>query len=204
MQSISIGYGNANFATRSVKIMALSLDQPFNTVFASKKHKRLSFHQTQVGRTDVEGKLFSETIEVPDNSLILIQVSNNYRGRRVADGAVILRARANAALIQLTSLIPHDAERSVLADHNFNCFMGRADILSAQEATDMYGIEFRRGWIDQYMDTDEIEECFSGFKELAPEIEAAPIVEIVKTVSGSKIAITTPKLRRKVRFRPKD
>jgi hypothetical protein len=201
MQNIAVGYGKAVFEHRSASVMALFLSSPFKTEFAGRVFKRTNYSRQAVGRTQVEGELHSETLEVPDNSLLVVQVSHNYRGRREADGAILLRTRQTAALLQITARIPHDASRSILQSHDFTCFFGRADILSANEASELFGIRFKNGWIKNYLDEDEIDECFSSIQEVLPEIEAAPVVEVAETRQGNRIVITSPQLKRRVRVR---
>lgn len=197
---VQVGYGKVNFSKASCTVMALSLEPPFETKLVSKVYKRSGFTQQQVGVTDIEGTLYTERVSIPENKLIIIQMSRNAYGRRFADGAVILRVRNNAALISVSAKLPHDSQRSRLQDHNFHAFMGRADILSATEATNLYGIVFRNNWINQYMDLEEISECFD-IAELSPEIEAAPVVEVITTTQGNKVAITTPSRQRRIKLR---
>jgi hypothetical protein len=147
---------------------------------------------------DIDGWLYSDTVNTADGVIFLIQTSAKMRGARIRDGALFIRTRAEGAAILVAAHIPHVA-RSTLRTHNHAVFSGRGDILSLEELA-AEGLEIPSKYANAYMEAEEIAECYT-ITEIAKERSSAPRVEVHVADSGDEVVLKIEKAKRRMRIR---
>lgn len=199
--TVALGFGKANFPNTSCTVAMLEVEAPFVRTLATKKLQavgRLSAHP--VGRLENDGAFYAGQYKVKDGTVLFVQAGHTRSGHRVADGVVMLRVRATGPFIQVVATLPKHANNA-LGDR-VSVFEGRADILSLNQLADL-GIEPTSGFINGYLDEEEIGECFSVVA-LQPQLAPAPTFEVVLNSEGEAVAITATRAPRRMRIRKAD
>lgn len=200
MQTISLGFGAANFKNSSAKLIAYHVAAPFLRTFATKTLKGRTPSTFPVSNTPhIEGTLYvSQVPDVPDGEIICLQNSLRRHSRPYADYAIFIRTRADGASYRIRGIVPASAS-SVLPFNNHIMFLGRGDILDLNEVRDA-GITPHGGFVSGFMDASELPDCFQ-IEELAPAIAAAPKIERIQHDDGEVTTIVRTHSARRMRVR---
>lgn len=200
MQSIAIGYGKVNFSKMSVTLSGFVVEAPFLRTLCSKKLKR-DRGTSRIpcsANPDINGWLYSDVLQGPDGTLIMLQMSEKYHGSGIRDGALAIRLRKDGAVILVSAHLPDDT-CSLLSSSNHIVFSGAGDILTAQELIDA-GIEVNNNYVNSFMSPEEVEECFA-ITQVRGAISLPPKVEHLINAEGDTVTITTEKTVRRMRIR---
>ena len=199
IQAVSIGYGKVTFDSSSVSLVCFAVEPTFARDFPAKKYPQRGRVQTFPASQypDVNGTLMLNTLEVPDGAILCLQSSHRSNGISMRDGAVFLRVREQGPLLVINSNLP--VNRASLLTSTHVMFQGRADLLSLDELADE-GILPNKGWIEGFMEPDEISQCFD-IEQLDSEKSAPPKVEVLTGMSGEKVALKTSQPTRRIRVR---
>lgn len=200
MQTISLGFGAANFSTSSARLTAFSVKAPFLRTFATKTLKGRQPVSFPVSHAPaVNGTLFlSQVPDVADGEVICLQNSVRRHSRPYADYAIFVRTRITGPSYRIRAVIPTSRE-STLAYNNHIMFVGRGDILTLDELQDA-GFQPHRGFISNFMDAEDLEMCFS-IEELQAAVSAAPKIERVVHEDGEVTNIVRVRDVRRMRIR---
>lgn len=198
-QAIRVGFGSVNLKYEGAKFSAFRLKEPFLRDSAASTGRSSS----QWGKYPVSmqpainGTMYSAEVTHKNGTILLLQSSWTRSGISVRDGAILLRLREGAALLNIEATLPHGRD-SMLGDR-FSVFRGYADILSADEAK-VFKIVTPHTVIDKFFDLDQISECFD-IKELRPEALARPEVQLIVTATGSELREIQSAPQRRLNFR---
>lgn len=200
MQLITVGYGKATFPTASITLAGFAVDAPFIRTLAS---KALTKHGGTVripvsDHADIDGWLFNDTIQVPDGTILMIQMSQKYRGSGLRDGAIFIRARESGAGIMITAEIPSHP-RSTIVSNSHQVFLGNGDILTVEELADI-GIVPGKSFVQAFMDPEEVAECYD-IRVLKAAVSAPPKEEKHVTPEGQVVTLRVDRTPRRMRIR---
>lgn len=196
--TVALGFGKAAFPRASCTVAMLQVEAPFVRSLATKKLSRKGMQATiSSGKLSMDGAFYAGSYEVPEGTILFVQANQTRGGNRIADAVIPLRVRAKGPFISVLAHLPRDA-RNLIGD-SICVFDGRADVLTLEELQAL-GIEPSPGYINGYMNPEEVEECFM-VSVLQPEIEAAPTVVIVTNSSGEAVALKSTAVRRRMRIR---
>lgn len=199
METVSVGYGKVTYQDASASLTAFVVDEPFNRTLASKKLNKLT-PTSRIPASDkpqFDGWLYQDTVNAPDNTLLLLQLSVRSYGVAVRDGAIFLRTRETAPSIIVTAHLPVSIRSSEGADRH-SAFIGKADVLSISDLQD-WGITPSRNYLSAFTAEDEIEECFSI--ERITIGAPPPRLERATTTAGSTVVFEIPRVTRRIRIR---
>lgn len=191
-----VGYGKANFKTRSIVLTAFIVEAPYKRTLVSKRYQKVgkTIVQQATSTPDIGGFFFTEHVEVPEGSVVQLQGSLRANGMPSADAAIFIRVRNGGSALLISSQVP---QGGYVNSHVV--FSGHGDLLGSDELSSL-GIEPPRGFVSTFMDRDEIEEVFT-IREVAPAKEAPPKMEVRVTDSGERIAINVASAPRRMRIR---
>lgn len=129
-----------------------------------------------------------------DGQILMIQASTTKYGKPWSDGAVLVRLRDDAPLIQVT--VHTVTARANLLPH-IQVFHGRGDVLTVREANKS-GAKLDLNFIERYFNHEEVEELFS-VRELA-EGSPKPTTKTL-AINGKEKTVTKRSGRRKIKLR---
>lgn len=196
MQTVLVGYGKVNFPKRSMTLAAFVAETGFTRTLVSKRFPKTG--RTTVAPVsefpDVEGNLYSDNVPVPEGTVICLQGSSRVNGLPVADAAVFIRVREDAAGLLIQAKLPQGGF------HRFHVmFSAHGDILDKDEL-EAAGVFVPDGYRRGYMNNDEISEVFT-IREISPAKTAAPRLEAYTTPSGEEIKLNIIKPSRRMRIK---
>lgn len=179
---VDLGFGKANLATTLTTYASLKVTAPFVRVTAINSGKKMpsSDNYIPVGKYDMNGVLIGCKVDHPSGTIIAVTSSWKRSGSPIREGALFFRLREGAPLYDVRAKVPtgHD---NVCGD-SFLIFGGYADLVTPQELK-LHGIEPNRGYIDRFMNPEELDECFI-VKQLRPESIPRPTIQAVATAEG--------------------
>ncbi|MEG1121177.1 MAG: hypothetical protein RSE62_03140 [Citrobacter sp.] len=199
-QTINLGFGSVNLSTQRATIAALRVVAPFTRDSAidtaAKAHGTRTF--TNVSRfPKVNGSLINDDCFIPEGTVIMLQSSWSRGGMPIRNGAVFLRTRVGAALLNVVAKLPVGRESLIGDTHSV--FRGHADILSADDA-EVFRIKIPARYMQQFMSPVEVSECFD-IRELRPESIRRPEAQLVVTPAGLATLEVAAPMQRRMRFR---
>lgn len=198
MSSVSITYGKANFPQQSMTLAAFVVTAPFQRSLASQKlSKAGAQHSYDAGPSRADGVLISQTLEAPEGTILLVQMGKRIAGRSIADAAILLQVRKEAALISVVGKMPTDARSRLYPERCV--FTGRADVLTVDDAI-AAGLEIPSGWLSAYMDEEEVEECFT-VEEVSPAVSTRKSMKAVTNEAGEVVVMQEETRARRMRVR---
>lgn len=200
-QRFSCGFGKVNLSNQSASYSVMRLRPKYTLDSAITTGKReagtITFHPVSA-QAYINGTMQRDYVTHPNGTVLMIQAKWSRNGRpNVLDGAVLVRLRQEAAMINVIAKLPVGRD-SILGD-SFSIFQGYADILSPDEAKE-YGIVVPRAQIDMKFDPDEVDECFS-IEEIVPERLGKPVLTAVSTAQGVVMQEVATGPARRMRFR---
>ena len=200
VQSITVGYGKATFPGASITLSGFVVEPPFIRTLASKAlTKQGSTVRIPVSdHADIDGWLFNDTVLVPDGTIMMVQMSQKYRGSGLRDGAIFVRAREEGAAAMITATIPSHA-RSTLTSNTHQVFLGNGDILTVEELAEQ-GIAPNDSFVRAFMDPEEVEECFN-IRFLRGAVSAPPVEEKHIGRDGEVVRLRVEQSPRRIRIR---
>lgn len=199
-QAVTLSYGKATFSNTTATYAVMKVTPPFIRVTAVTSGKRIGGnHYTLVGQYEHNGGLSRTTVEHPNGTVLLLQVSWKRGGAPIRDGALFLRLRAGAPMIEVCSFLPLDHEN--MQGDRFVSFTGYADIMGAEELM-LLGIQVPRMYTDKFMTMEELEECFS-LRQLASETIGRPQLSAIATATGVELREVAAEPQRRMILRRK-
>ncbi len=197
MNRVSTAHGHATFTRNSVKLVTFALSPPFKRIFASSVHKRLGSSRIASGTLPIAGEFFIEELQVPDDSILLLQSTSTLAGRTQAQNATFLRVRKDAAFLDIRLRIPPSADRRL--DEWLSVFNGRADIIT-EDWLEEVGIEASKTYLSAFSDEEERDELLQ-IVEFLPEVAPAPKIVVETSSTGEEVKIKVVRPRRIIRVR---
>lgn len=199
-QNISIGYGKATFPDTSITLTGFVVEAPFVRTLASKKLPKIgsTMRQPVTDHPEIDGWLFTDSIDVPDGAILLVQASRKFRGSGLYDGCMFIRARKDGAGLLITANIPPHA-RCTLTNHNFPVFSGNGDILTIEDL-DAEGITPSGNYVSAFMDEEEVAEAYE-VHIIAAAKSAKPKVEKIINDAGEEVRLNVSNPQRRMRIR---
>ena len=198
-QPVSLGYGKINFDNMSATLTAFVIEPGFVRNFPSKKFSRRgraqSFPCSQY--PDINGTLMLDTLEIPDGVVICLQASQRRNAIAMRDGAVFIRIREQGPMLVVNASIPIHRESLIGTSHLV--FQGRGDLMSLDDLAES-GSTPTNGWIQGFMDSEEIIQCFD-IRELDSEQAPAPKLERIVNMSGNTVTLQSAIPSRRIRVR---
>lgn len=200
--SISVGFGKAVLSTSTTTLAAFCVKAPWlrDPAATSGTRQPGAAVQIDVGRNNgINSFLYSDTIAHELGTILLLTAAKTIKGSPVSDGAILLRLRHGAALINVSARLPTGSDN--FAGPLFSMFQGHADILSVDEA-DFLGIRVPNRYVEKFFNSDEIAERFDVI-ELSAAVADKPQIVAVMTPSGAefKEVAAAPARRMKLRGR---
>lgn len=199
MQAITCGFGKVTLKTNSATLAAFKVEPTFDRVLASKA-------LTKVGQTirvpvsdkpQFDGWLYQDSINVPDGTILAVQLQVRSNASPIRDGAVFILARHDAPMLLITAHLP-TAPGASLQAATHTAFSGRGDILSIDDLS-TYDIVPGINYCRAFGQEDEISECFS-IEEIATGKEK-PVLERVVNSKGDVVVFNTTHATRRIRIR---
>lgn len=198
MPTVSITYGKITFPKASAVIAAFSVKPPYIRVLASKAHPKVGgTTRHAAGNQPHDGFLVTECVNVPEDTILLLQMQRRQGGCSIADGAIFLRVRAKAALVSVTALLPR-YHGSALGDRH-SVFEGRADVLTVKDLPTV-GIDPGSNYLRGFCNQEEIDECYS-IRELWAAVAPAPRNTVVTSSTGEIVVLQADTRVRRMRVR---
>ncbi len=199
MQTITTGYGKVTFATASASVTNFVLTEGFVRTLSSKILGKNSVTR-RIPATeypDINGWLYADELKAPEGTILLLQMRRSYRGRAIADGAIIVRTREDGDTLLISSLLPSSTE-SLVSNNTHTVFMGRGDMLTPEEVK-TYGVHILPRYIACNFDEEEISECFQV--QVIKKGVDAPVYEKAVSRTGEQVVFSVPQVRRRIRIR---
>lgn len=197
-QMIEVGYGKANLSNTLTTYAVMKVTEPFARVSGVTAGKREGYGTThQVGRHEMTGALINCRVEHDNGTVLLIQTGWKRSGIAIRDGALFMRLRAGAPLYRITAKVPLGPEN--LFGEWFTVFSGYADIMNEADLQ-VLGLKVPRQYLDRYMSTEELEECFE-INQLAAPTQSKPQLSAIATPEGIQMRELSSEPIRRLRFR---
>ena len=200
-QRVRLGFGKVNLKTQLATIASLRLRPRFikdSAITSGKRDPKTLIYNPVSAHPEINGSMQSDMVTHPNGTILLIQSQWRRGGSPIRDGAILLRLRQEAALINVVAKLPHGPD-SILGD-TYSVFQGNADILSPDEAMSLHRIALPGRYIDQFFDPEQIDECYE-ITELVPERVSKPVVTMVATSQGVVTTEVAAAPSRRMRFR---
>lgn len=197
--NIAVGYGKTVFPDSTTVLSALRVSAPFLRDSASTSGRREGpggAHEVS-RHGSMHGTLYSANISHEPGTVILLTATRSIRGVKASEGAILLRLRSGAAMLEVTGLLPNARENDF--GSRFRMFSGHADILSVQEAS-VLGIHVPARFVECYFDPDQIAERFD-VAELAAETVPRPEYVVMTSPDGIVVREVTAKPHRRITIR---
>lgn len=199
-QTLNMCYGKVNLSVRRATFAALRVSAPFvrdSAIDTAKRRPGTKIVTNVSNHPAVNGVLVNEDCAVKEGTIVMLTSSWQRGGAGLRSGAILLRIRNTAALLNIIAKLPIGPDNLLGDTHSV--FRGCADILSPQEAV-VFGIQVPSRYVQQYFDVDEVEECFD-IRELRPETAKRPEAQLVSTGSGLVMREVPATPTRRMRFR---
>lgn len=197
---IEVTHGSCTFKYSSAKVVVFALPKNTTTrIFPSMVLSTIGTRLSVPASTDNykgHGMWHKSQLESKNGTILLVQVQISRNGKRWADGSCILHLRHDAPLIEVGARVATDG----LATYKtLKAFMGRADILSVEEAKDL-GILMRDGYVNTFFEEDELEEVFDIVEHDAGTT-MPKIVKVAQPDGTEEGVMVAPTPGRRIRIR---
>lgn len=183
-QTVSLGYGKANFPGTLATYSCMKTTAPFARVTAITSGKRHGkpVHEA-AGTMEHHGGFTTGSVEHPNGTVILLQASWKRGGAPLRDAALFMRLRAGAPLYRVNAFVPTNMANTY--GDRVSVFCGYADIMSNDELQ-LLGIQVNRSYSEKFMDFEEVDECYEII-ELMPESQGRPQLSAIATPTGIEL-----------------
>jgi len=198
-QDVALGYGKVNLSRLGMTLVCFIVEEGFKRTLVSKRFAK-------VGRTimvpvsehpDIDGWLYSESVNVPDGAIVMLQGSTRVNGAAIADAAIFIRIRREGTGLLINANLPAGARAST------HCvFSGWGDLLAIDDLEDTH-VAVPPRFSNTYLNSEEIEEVFNVrevSKATAPR-PVRPVLETVITPNGQEIQLNVAVPARRMRLR---
>lgn len=197
-QVVSFGYGKQNYKRTGATYSAFIMEAPFTRHLPSKKFRRQG--STQLFPTsafpDISGYMYIESVEVPGGAVVLLQSSYRQNGHKVCDGALFIAVRSTGPLLSVHANLATDNESTL--GPQFLVFQGRGDVLQQSELL-VWGVEPSRGFINAYMNRDEVEEMYV-VQEIASQLQDKKAFELLEVGEKGEVIAVAARPGRRMRL----
>jgi hypothetical protein len=195
-----IGFGKAILSGTTVQCHSFKVTGPWqrdNAQVCGQRRSGTATMQNVGAHGNINGTLYSDTVSFPPGTILLLTCNRSASGTMRAEGAILLRLRPGAALLNVMGKLP--IGRDNLFGSQFSMFQGPADILSVDEA-EVLGVRVPRGFVAKFFQADEIEDRFEVL-ELHPETSPRPGFAAVSTPTGVEVKEIAATPGRRMRLR---
>ena len=195
---IYIGFGKANLRTTMASYASFIVSPEFLREGTMNKGKRIGgWSAHNVGVTEHNGALYNVTMDVPENSILLVQASERRMGASVRDGAVFIELQPHGHLVSVDARVPQGNDNVYGSSHTL--FRGNGYILGEEELLER-GVEPTPSFVSRFMQGDEIDECFNVMT-LMEGLRERPKAEEVVSPEGIVRRVLPQAPRRRLRVR---
>lgn len=196
---VRVLWGSYNAAVMSGRLSCMHVAAPFKQTLAGAGivKKQGSPSRIICGEDpDINGSLMQQIL-LPDNGTVLaIRFSKTTNGRPSADACLFVRTREDGHTITINARIP--TARGLTLPRLVQAFHGKGDILGYNGMKTL-GYDIPKSYRMNYMDEEEIEECFEyteGDDGVPLNLRATTVV-----VAGEEKKIITATPQRRIRIR---
>lgn len=198
-QRVRVGFGSVNLKNQSAKLAAFRVEAPYRRESAVSTGKTNSnWEKYPVSQYEqVNGIMYNAYTTHPNGTILMLQSSWTRGGSPIRDGAIYLRLRQEAAMLNVEARIPHGPDSRI--GSSFMVFQGHADILSADDAL-VYKISTPHHVIDRFFTPEEVDECYE-ITQIIPESAPRPAHALVHTAQGAQVCEIAPTPQRRLTFR---
>jgi hypothetical protein len=199
MATIDLMYGNHTFSRASSKVTVFVFEGSDRTFPSKAMEKARRGGRNLAARSGDEsnGVWYQNHYDARDGLILGISLKTTFNGSPHTDCMLLLRLRHDGPLIQVNANLSKNAEAVY---GSLPAFTGRADVITAREATKHFDVLFSPYAYRNLFDKEELEEEFEilTLREGKPR----PKLTKVKTPDGKvkKVEIS-PEPTRKVRLR---
>lgn len=193
-------YGKVNLSNKSGSLGVFKVCDGFrreSAVTSGRVEHSSKSHIQATRHSDIGGGFTRQRVEHEEGTVLVCQATFTKNGRVHAEGAIFLRLRGGADMIQINYLPPRGPE-SIISE-SIQAFLGEADILSWEEIR-LLGIDVPRQYKQRYGEREEIDELFH-VEVIRPGTIGKPTLVAVATSEGTVIKAVGTEAPRRVRFR---
>lgn len=205
-QVVTLGFGTVNLkGGTSSNIAALRVNpaRPGDFELDSGANSGISVGQTTVHMStiyppDIGGRLFSRNVRHTNGTILVFKYKRTRGPARYADGALILRLRAEAQGIIARAILPQHADSNM--GEQFPIFQGHADILTFEDLDEL-GFPASERYREVHGDPDQMRLLFS-LTETAPARSVRPEIAVHVNQQGKTVVSEVPAApRRRINVR---
>jgi len=195
---VRVLWGSYNSAVMSGRVSCMHVVPPFKQTLAGASLPKQGTPSRIIAGEDpdINGSLMHQILLVENGTVLAVRISKTTNGRPSADACLFVRVRDDGNTIRINALIPK--ARGLTLPKELLAFSGKGDILG-YNAMKSLGYDIPKSFRYQYMDEEEIGECFSyteGNDGVPLSFQEHRIV-----VAGEEktIVVSTPQRRIRVR-----
>lgn len=195
-----ISYGKVNVPGATLSVAAFELKAPFVRVLATQAGRRSGRpHHAEVSPFHSEFGGFSTdpNVAFDEGTILMFLMRATRNGISIADGAVFIRLRQNAAVLNIKAILP--AHKFNLLGVRHIVYTGKGDILDVDEVR-AFGIQVPDFFAENNTDIEQINELFD-IDELSPETAPAPVLKELVTSQGVVLREVAEEPIRRIRLR---
>jgi|SRR5471030_1529920 len=182
-QTVRLGFGKITLKTASATYSPQRVKAPFvreSAVTTARRNSGTLVSDPVSRFPQINGTMYQDQCTHENGTIIMLQASKKRGGAALADGCILLRLRETAPLLNISGKLPLGAEN--LLGEGYLLFLGRADILSAEEVA-VYQISVPARFVDTFFSMEEIDELFD-VTEVASGTAERPEVALISTSTG--------------------
>lgn len=197
---IRVGHGKAVLASSTTTLNAFRVSGEWTRDAAQLSGVRRpgTASQHYVGQYgNINGVLYMDSVAHEPGTFILLTAAHARGKTPASDGAIILRLRHGAPVLNVMANLPLAVDNYY--GQKFCMFQGPADIMSIEEA-ELLGMRVPRGYVEKFFDPMQIQERFDVL-ELTPETAPRPELAVVTTATGVEVQEVAPAPARRMRLR---
>lgn len=196
---VRVLWGSYNAAVMSGRLSCMKVDEPFKQTLAGAGGipKQGTPSRIICGEDpDINGSLMQQILLPPDGTVLAIRFSKTTNGRPSADACLFVRVREDGHTININARIPK--ARGLTLPAHVQAFFGKGDILSYNGMRTL-GYDIPKNYRLNYMDPEEIEECF----DYTEGEDGVPLNfrETTIVVAGEKKTVIDATPQRRIRVR---
>lgn len=183
-QTVSLAFGKANLSSVLATYGSMKVTAPFVRVSAATSGQRVGQQTSSpVGTHDLNGVIVYQQVQHENGTVLLLTASWKRGGSPIKDAALFLRLRLGAPTYNILAKVPTGREN--ICGDSFSMFSGSADIMNADELLSL-GIEVGRSYVSRFMDSEEIDECFS-INQISAGSTPRPLITEITTSEGTQV-----------------
>lgn len=200
--TFALTWGKQTFERRQTQVHTFYYSEQGTTTFVNKVLPPAHRMQKQLASTDGypdHGAWYRETIGSVNGALLLLKVTDQFRGAVRAQAAAFLELHDDAPLLKITVPV---CDHRLAVNSEVDVFIGRAYLLSPEEVR-ARGYKVRPSFVEAFFEQEELDELLD-VEELMGQKADKPAVETVVTSRGQRkkvLVAEEPKRKLKLRKR---